>query len=339
MRKSMILAVVAISATARAQEAQDGQQQWDAGDRIAQAQQGDAGSDRAAPQQQGGGGQADLRAPTGPSSDAFDRACVDLLHGKTPQGERAIKTLRDACASLMSGRADERIDAEKRRQQQLAAQEQLRLQAEGRANPASPAQPGSVEPGQATAQPQPGTGVLAAFGVAASELGSSSRRTTAMGMRSGGPVGYSVVTNPFGYFNGLGANAEIYGAIGGAPKFSWVGGARYSRTDASNGTASTFGALGGVDWFIVGRNNEGFRVGPRVEVAAGREDFQGGTTFARMGLGGELGYNFIASNGITGLAAAGLGGRVAGDSQNDDFASFVGGEFGPYAKIAVGFSW
>jgi hypothetical protein len=35
----------------------------------------------------------------------------------------------------------------------------------------------------------------------------------------------------------------------------------------------------------------------------------------------------------------GLGGRVAGDSQNQNFASFVGGEFGPYAKIGVGYSW
>jgi hypothetical protein len=122
-------------------------------------------------------------------------------------------------------------------------------------------------------------------------------------------------------------------------KFWGVAGARYSSADASNGTVSTFGAMGGVDWFIVGRNNEGFRVGPRVEVAAGREEFGNDTTFARMGLGGELGYNFIASNGITGLVAAGLGGRVAGDDQNDDFESFVGGEFGPYLKLGLGFSW
>ena len=58
-----------------------------------------------------------------------------------------------------------------------------------------------------------------------------------------------------------------------------------------------------------------------------------------MGLSGEVGYNFIATNGITGLVAGGLGGRVAGDSQNEDFESFVGGEFGPYAKIGFGFSW
>jgi hypothetical protein len=30
---------------------------------------------------------------------------------------------------------------------------------------------------------------------------------------------------------------------------------------------------------------------------------------------------------------------VAGDEQNDDFASFVGGEFGPYLKLGLGFSW
>ena len=160
-----------------------------------------------------------------------------------------------------------------------------------------------------------------------------------MGMRQRGPVGYSLVTNPVGWFNGLGVNAELFGAFMAVPKFSWVAGARYSEADASNGTASTFGAMAGVDSFVIGRNNEGLRVGPRLEVAAGRERFQGSTTYARLGMSGELGYNFIASNGISGLLAAGLGGRVAGDSQNDDFASFVGGEFGPYIKFGLGYSW
>jgi hypothetical protein len=97
----------------------------------------------------------------------------------------------------------------------------------------------------------------------------------------------------------------------------------------------------GIDWFILGRNNEGIRVGPRLEVAGGREDFgNGNTTFGWLGLGGEVGYNFIASNGITGLAAVGLGGRVAGDEKNEDFKAFVGGtDFGPYVKDGLGYSW
>ncbi len=268
------------------------------------------------------------QAPRTSTSDAFDRACVDLLHGRTPQGEKAIRALKDACANLMTGRADERIDAEKQLQAQAASREQLRQLAEGR-----------VQPGQATGEVQPGQGVKAAFEQATSELTDPRRRNRGMGMRPSGPVGYTLVTNPFGWFNGLGVNAELYGAFADAPKFSWVAGARYSNTDATNGTASTFGAMAGVDLFIIGRNNEGLRIGPRAEVAAGREKFQGSTTYARLGLSGELGYNFIATNGITGLLAAGLGGRVAGDDKNDQFASFVGGEFGPYLKAGVGYSW
>jgi hypothetical protein len=56
-------------------------------------------------------------------------------------------------------------------------------------------------------------------------------------------------------------------------------------------------------------------------------------------MAGELGYNFIATNGISGTLALGVGGRVAGNDKNDSFASFVGGEFGPYAKVGVGYSW
>jgi hypothetical protein len=295
MRKSVVWAVVLLAAgTARAQQQQG----------TAERQQGAA-------------------APVGPTSDAFNRACVDLLNGRVPEGgEKAIQTLKDACSNLMAGRANERIQAEKQRQQQIAEQQQLK-------------QP-RVEPGQATAPAEPGNPVAAAFG----EL-TSARRMESMGMRRGGrPVGYTIITNPIGWFNGLGVNAEVFGAFMDAPKFSWIGGARYSQTDVSNGNAKTFGALAGADWFIIGRNNEGLRLGPRVEVAAGRESVgTGSSTFARMGLGGEVGYNFIATNGITGLVAGGVGGRVAGDSQNEDFESFVGGEFGPYAKIGFGFSW
>jgi hypothetical protein len=158
-------------------------------------------------------------------------------------------------------------------------------------------------------------------------------------MRQRGPVSYLLVTNPIGWFGGLGVNAELFGAFQDAPKFSWVLGARYSSTDATNGTASTFGGEVGADLFVIGQHNEGLRIGPRFELAAGRERFQGSTTFARLGMAGELGYNFIATNGISGTLALGVGGRVAGNDKNDSFASFVGGEFGPYAKVGVGYSW
>src|SRR4051812_46349635 len=120
-----------------------------AGMARAQQEQGTAGGQTGQQQQQ------QQRAPqaTAPTSDAFDRACIDLMHGRTPEGEKAIRALKEACANLMAGRADERIDAEKRRQQQLAAQQQLRQLAEGRAQG-----PATAEPGQATAPVEPGTG-------------------------------------------------------------------------------------------------------------------------------------------------------------------------------------
>jgi hypothetical protein len=318
MRRIIICAAFALAAgAARAQQG-------------AEAQQAERGEAVEGPRE-AGAQQAQARGDT---SDAFERACIDLLQGRTPEGEQAVRALQDACRNLMAGRADERVQAEQRARDQAQAREQLRLKAEGSA----PEGQGDVEPGRAAAPVDPGTGVLAAFGQAASELAGRGARMP-MGMKRRGPVGYTLVTNPIGWFDGLGVNAELFGAFKDQPKFSWSAGARYSQTDATNGDVQTFGALGGLDWFIIGRNNEGLRVGPRLEVAAGREDFGGDTTFARLGLGGEVGWNFIASNGLSALLGAGLGGRIAGDEENDEFASFVGGEFGPYLKVGLGFSW
>jgi hypothetical protein len=272
-------------------------------------------------------------APSAGTSDAFDRACIDLLQGRTPQGDQAIKALREACGNLMSARTDDRI----RQEQRLRAERQAR--ADQAAAQRSAGQQ-NVQPGVSTAQPQQGQGVLSAFDEAGRELVNPGSRTRELGMRPRGPVGWSLVTNPVGYFTGIGVNATLFHALEDAPKISWVAGARYSVADATNGTAQTFGILGGADLFIIGRNNEGVRIGPRVELAAGRETFlSNSTTFARMGLGGEVGYNFVAANGITGGLGLGLGGRVAGDSKNSSFASFVGGEFGPYLNVALGYSW
>jgi hypothetical protein len=288
-------------------------------------------------------------AKVGPTSNAFDKACLDLLEGRMPQGEKEIKTLRDACAKLMSGRADDRIDAERQRQQQqqaqeqlrqqqLAAQEQLKLQAQGKAP--------KVQPGQATAQPQPGQDIPAAFGAAAGEL-AGQKKPLALGMRAGGrPVNYLLFTDPVSWFTGLGINATIYGTLPDLPKFSWVAGARYSATDTTNGNTIGFGGEIGVDWYIIGQHNEGLRLGPRFEAAAGRERFNStatsgstSTTFGRLGLAGEFGYNFIASNGISALAAVGIGGRIAGNGDHNNFSSYIPGDFGPYVVLGVGFGW
>lgn len=257
------------------------------------------------------------------TSDAFLRACVDLMNGRVPEGgEKAITALRSGCEGLMRARADERIQAE----QQRKAQQEARRQ-----------QQASVQPGQGRGQPQQGQGVLAAFEQAGREL-TGDRRMAAIGMKQGGgAISNTLLSNPVGWFNGIGINAELFHSF--APRLSWVGGARYSTTDASNGNASTFGVMAGVDLFAIGRNNEGLRIGPRLELAAGRETFQGTTSYGRMGLSGELGYNFIASNGITGVLAGGFGGRIAGDSKNESYESFTGGELGPYLKLGIGFSW
>jgi hypothetical protein len=268
-------------------------------------------------------------------SAAFDQACIDLVNGKMPAGgEKAIRTLRDACASLMAGKADEKIEADRRKQQQAAAQEQLKLQAQGKAP--------RVQPGTATAQPQAGQDIPAAFGTAGAEL-AGGKKGLPLGMRSTGrPVGYTLVTDIVGWFTGVGINAILFGSIADSPKFSWMGGVRYSQTDTTDGNTIGFGAVGGLDYFVYGQHNEGLRVGPRLDVTAGRQKFtttSSSSTFAQLRLGGEVGYNFISSNGISALAAVGVGGRVSGDSKNNNFSSFIPGDFGPYVQLGVGFSW
>ncbi len=296
---------------------------------VARAQQYLGGSNGARAWAGGAAGPAKI----GPTSDAFDRACADMLNGRMPADPKAIQTLKDACANLVSGRADERLDAIRQRQQQQAAREQLRQAAEGRQ--------ASVQPGQSSAPAQQGQGVLAAFGQAAGELTGRGQRP-APGMLSREPAAWTLFTNPIGWFSGLGVNAQLFHALEDAPKFSWVAGARYAAADATNGTASTFGLMGGADFFLLGQDNAGLRIGPRLEFAAGQERFGTGSntnTFARLGLSGEIGYNFLATNGISATAALGLGGRIAGSNRNENFSSFVGGEFGPYLSVGIGYSW
>jgi hypothetical protein len=265
------------------------------------------------------------------TSPAFQQACIDLLNGRLPSGgAKAADALRDACNGLMQERTQAQREAEERAQAQKAA---------AAAKGAAPSGTGAGAPqpgaGQGSAAAQ-GTGVGAAFVQAGQEL-TGQKRGLPMGMRSSGrPVGYTLITNPVGWFTGLGINAEVFGAIN--PKFSWVGGARYSRTDSTSGAVDTFGLEGGADWFLIGQHNEGLRVGPRLELAFGRDPSQSSANFGWLGLSGEAGYNFIATNGITGTVAVGLGGRIAGHKR-EDFSSFTGGEFGAYAKLGIGYSW
>lgn len=269
------------------------------------------------------------------TSSAFEQACVDLLQGRVPSGgPEAIDALKKACEGLMDARTSAQREAMERaqvRQELAAAQGEASEAATGTG--AAPGEPSQAAEGQGSEAAQ---GLGAAFAQAGREL-TRTGGTRVLGRKSaGGPVRFSLLTNPVGWFTGLGINAEGFGSI--VPKVSWVGGLRYSRTDATNGSVNTFGLEGGADYFVYGRHNEGLRIGPRLELALGRESFQTATNFAWLGLSGEVGYNFVATNGITGSLSGGVGGRIAGD-EREDFSSFTGGEFGPYAKVGLGYSW
>jgi hypothetical protein len=230
--------------------------------------------------------------------------------------------LADRCAALIRGELAPAARAD------LAPRCEDLLRAGGSGGPA---------PATGRDQPGPGESVRTAFTNAGREL--TGQRPTAMGSTRRGDVRNTLVTNPIGWFSGLGVNLEYERPLDRFDRVSWVAAARYARANATNGQVTSFGLGGGADLFIFGHNNEGLRIGPRIELALGDENIQGSTTFARVGLSGELGYNFIASSGLTAEAAVGVGGRLAGDSKNESFTSFTGGDLGPYLKVGLGWSW
>jgi hypothetical protein len=274
-------------------------------------------------------------AKTAGTSPAFEQACVDLVKGRAPPGgPDAIDALRKACDGLMASRSEAERKAREQAQAQkelAAAQKQQKQGGQAAAGTGAGQPAAGAQGGSAASQ-----GLGGAFAEAGRELASPGR-TAGMGMKNrGGPVSFSLTTNPIGWFTGLGINAEAYGPINA--KFSWVGGARYSKTDGTNSSVNTFGLEGGADYFLYGKYNEGFRIGPRLEFAFGRQSFENSNNFSWLGLSGEVGYNFIATNGITGSVSGGIGGRVAGD-KIENFTSFTGGEFGAYLKVGIGYSW
>lgn len=238
---------------------------------------------------------------------------------------RSSAALADRCVALMRGQLDQ------------AQRADVGPRCEGLVRAGAERQDGAT-PGTATETPLAGESVRTAFTNAASEL--TGNRRTALGQTSRGDVRNTLVTNPLGWFSGLGVNAEYSRPFESLDRFSWTAAARYARANATNGNITSFGLGAGADFFLYGHNNEGIRIGPRIELALGNENVQGATTFARLGLSGEVGYNFIASSGLTAEVAGGLGGRIAGDAKNDEnFASFTGGALGPYLKLGLGFSW
>jgi hypothetical protein len=195
-----------------------------------------------------------------------------------------------------------------------------------------------VQPAVGRESATAGQSVAAAFTTAGRELVGQGEKVP-LGMRRGGPVNNMLTTNPIGWFNGFGVNATYSRALDRFDKVAWVGQARYSRTSGSNGNVTAFGVGGGADYFVIGKNNEGLRLGPRLSGSFGSEDFGGETSFAMLGLSGELGYNFVATNGLAATFAGGFGGQIAGDEQNEEWEDFTGGDFGPYVALNLGYAW
>ncbi|WP_041448496.1 hypothetical protein [Anaeromyxobacter sp. Fw109-5] len=213
----------------------------------------------------------------------------------------------------------------------------LRAQCEGLLRRSGPA-PGAegVQAGVATAAPAPGPSAPTAFTQPPAEL--TERGRGGLGTTVRGRVRNTVVTDPLGWFSGIGVNASYIRPFPWEHA-SWIASARYSRTNATNGHVTSFGLGTGADLFLYGRNNEGIRLGPRLDFSFGREEFDTSTDFARLGVAAELGYNFIASNGISAAVMGGYGARLAGDEQDENFTSYTGGEDGPYLKLGLGYSW
>lgn len=252
---------------------------------------------------------------------AFSYSARAQAQPAAPPGGAGPPPRAEDCIALMDGRLPAGQDAGRLR---VACENLLRS--------------ATVQPGVAQGGAQAGESVQASFTQAGNEVIGRSDRPTGVGNTLRGPVTSTLMTNPLGWFSGLGVNVS-YERPFDFDRLSWIALASFSRTSASNGNASTAGLGAGVDFFVIGHNNEGLRIGPRLSTYFGTETIQGSSTFARLGASGEVGYNYIASNGITGSVALGYGGRLAGDAKNDSFAAFTGGETGLYITAGAGYSW
>jgi len=159
------------------------------------------------------------------------------------------------------------------------------------------------------------------------------RSVLAMGeLRDGRDVKNTLTTSATGLFLGSGLNAAWERSF--TEKFSGILGANFSRTRAADGALTELAAMVGVDWFIIGQYNEGLRLGPRLDVGYGRDTVGTNDSFGTVGVAGELGYNWIASNGITAGLGAGLHGQTG--SKINGLGT---GTWFPYGSVNVGYSW
>ena len=164
-------------------------------------------------------------------------------------------------------------------------------------------------------------------------------RHDAMGVTTRGEVRNTLTTDPLATVLGSGVNAQYERPF--SPKLSGVAGASFGRLSAGDGAVYRFGGTLGADYFAIGRDNEGLRIGPRVNVGVGRETIGSASTFASLGLDGELGYNWIARSGLTAGAAGGLGivGATSSNQQTLFNRTEAGAAFDRYLKLNLGYSW
>lgn len=170
------------------------------------------------------------------------------------------------------------------------------------------------------------------------ELGDSISGGENLGdLKKGGNVDNQVIVDPIGMATGDGLNVQ-YGRPLGPRWNKWMplAYAKYSQTDVPGGDVGNLGLNVGMDYFIYGAHGEGFRVGPRVGVI-GAFDTQDDNSYAVGGLlGGETGYTFVATNGIT--AAGGIGLEFSGAGRFGDDSGWEG-DSNPYARLQLGYSW
>jgi hypothetical protein len=177
----------------------------------------------------------------------------------------------------------------------------------------------------------------AANGAASDVSGRADQFQRQQGMASmGGGRTNTLITDVVGTFTGQGLNVEYQRPI--AERISGVVGANYSRATSTTGDLTTFGGEVGADYFPFTYAGQGFRVGPRLALSFGRESVDHTRYLTDFGLGGEAGYNWQLSSGLSLQLAAGLGGRIGG-ALTSGLDTKLGGDFGPYGKINVGWSW
>jgi hypothetical protein len=200
-----------------------------------------------------------------------------------------------------------------------------------------------AQPGRASGQPATGSEVRTSLDQTGQNISNAVQGATndlrglaQMQQRQAGGLRNTLITDAIGTFTGEGLNLEYQRPI--AERISGVVGANYSRTTSTTGSLTAFGGEAGLDFFPFSYAGTGLRIGPRLGLDLGQESVDNSRFFTDFGIGGEVGYNWVGQSGLSLQGALGLGGRVGG-ALTSGLDTRLGGDFGPYAKVNVGWSW